>query len=78
MSRAPTLPSGLRRGLPLLVPDTWSAEQALAVFELLDDLREVIAARYLIDLQEALHDDRVTGRDPRQANLPFGVAGDDF
>ncbi|WP_455289666.1 hypothetical protein [Cupriavidus necator] len=43
MSHTPLLLSGRRRGLPFVVPDDWTPEQALAVFELLDDLREVYA-----------------------------------
>jgi hypothetical protein len=78
MSRAPTLPSGSRRGVPFLVPDTWSAEQALAVFELLDDLREVIITRYIVGIQNALHEQRRPDRDPRQPDLPFGGHDDDF
>ena len=41
------LSSGLQRGIPFIVQDDWSPEQALAVVELLDDLREVIWARYV-------------------------------
>jgi hypothetical protein len=78
MNRPPLLPSGLRRGVAFLVPDTWSAEQALAVFELLDDLREVIATRYIVDLQSALREQREPNRDPRQPDLPFAVPDDDF
>ena len=36
------LPSGLQRGIPFLIQEDWSPEQALAVIKLLDDLREVI------------------------------------
>lgn len=50
------LPSGLQRGIPFLVQDNWSAEQALAVIELLDDLREVIWQRYQFPLQELLRE----------------------
>ena len=60
--------------MTLLVPDSWSPQQALAVFELLDDLREVIATRYGADLHSALHEQRESCRDPRQTNLPFGLA----
>ena len=35
-------PSGLRRGLEFLIDPNWSPEHALAVFKLLDDLRERI------------------------------------
>lgn len=59
------LPSGRTRGLNFFVPDDWTPEQALAVFELLDDLREVICARYLSDMQQVLRQDR------RQRELPF-------
>jgi hypothetical protein len=63
--KAPPLPSGRTRGLNFVVPDDWTPEQALAVFELLDDLREVICARYLSDMQQVLRQDR------RQRELPF-------
>lgn len=58
MSRAPLLPSGRRRGLPFVVPDDWTPEQALAVFELLDDLLEVICARYQPEIQRLQREDR--------------------
>jgi hypothetical protein len=63
--KAPPLPSGRTRGLSFVVPEDWSPEQALAVFELLDDLRELICARYLPDIQRVLREDR------RQRELPF-------
>ena len=46
------LPSGLQRGIPFLIPDDWSPEQALAAVELLDDLREVIWSHYRLQLRE--------------------------
>ena len=63
--KAPPLPSGRTRGLSFVVPEDWSPEQALAVFELLDDLRELICARYLPDRPPVLREDR------RQRELPF-------
>ncbi|WP_377828244.1 hypothetical protein ACFKHW_30310 [Bradyrhizobium lupini] len=42
ISLKPLLPSSLQRGLPFLIPADWTPEQALAVFELLDDLFAVI------------------------------------
>jgi hypothetical protein len=45
MTRHP-LPSGITSGLDLLIPDNWSADQALAVIELIDDLRERICMHY--------------------------------
>ena len=45
-------PSGLRRGSKFFIDPAWSPEQALAVVELLDDLRERIWAHYAIALSE--------------------------
>lgn len=36
------------------IPATWSDEQALAVFELLDELKDQICARYGCRLQEEM------------------------
>jgi hypothetical protein len=65
MSRAPVLPSGRRHGIAFVVPEDWTPEQALAVFELIEDLREVICSRYLADIQQAMCDER------RQPGPPF-------
>jgi hypothetical protein len=54
MSRTPLLPSGRRCGLPFVVPDDWTPEQALAVFELLDDLLATITDFYGVQLYEQL------------------------
>lgn len=51
------LPSGRQRGIPFLLPDDWTPEQAQAVLEFLDDLREVIWQHYLIPVQELLAED---------------------
>ena len=64
-------PSGLRRGLELLIDPGWSPEQALAVIELLDDLRDRIGAHYGRDLQQRLRDDRVTQHDANITDPPF-------
>lgn len=55
------LPSGLQRGIPFIIQDDWSPEQALAVVELLDDLREAIWNRYQLQLHEQLREQRCTG-----------------
>ena len=52
------LPSGLQRGISFLIQEDWTPEQALAVIELLNDLREVIWQRYQLPLQELLHEQR--------------------
>jgi hypothetical protein len=48
-----TMPDHLR---PIMVeiPVTWTADQALAVWEMLDELREKIWARYSCQLQDLL------------------------
>ncbi|MFX1802707.1 hypothetical protein PWR66_03405 [Paraburkholderia sp. A1RO-5] len=46
MSRRTPVPSGLSCGLDFLIDANWSPEQALAVYELLNDLRARIWLRY--------------------------------
>jgi hypothetical protein len=53
-------PSGLNTGLDFLIDKNWTPEQALAVFELLDDLRERIFNHYPIPIQELLKEERGT------------------
>ena len=52
------LPSGAQHGIPFIIQDDWSPQQALAVIELLDDLREVIWNRYQLELFELLREQR--------------------
>jgi len=62
----PHQPSGIQRGLPLLIPDDWTPEQAQAVFEILDDLRERIWEQYARSLQELYRQPRLPNEtDPR-------------
>ena len=44
--------------IPLPIPTYWTPEQAIAVFELIDDLRERIWAFYQADLQELTRQQR--------------------
>ena len=53
------LPSGLHHGLEFLIDPNWSPDQAFAIVELLDDLRDRIWSHYERVLQHKLHDDRV-------------------
>jgi hypothetical protein len=48
-----TMPDHLRP-ITVEIPVTWTAEQALAVWEMLDQLREKIWARYSHQLQDLL------------------------
>ena len=41
----------------LEIPDYWTPEQALAVFELIDDLRELILSRYDLQIMDALREE---------------------
>jgi hypothetical protein len=52
------LPSGTTHGLDFLIPDNWSADQALAVVELIDDLRERICTHYQLALHELQREQR--------------------
>jgi hypothetical protein len=58
---------------PLTLPETWSPEQALAAFELIDLVRDHLWAAYGPAIQQALRDDLLQP-DPRQ--LPIDLDGD--
>ncbi|TCG04602.1 hypothetical protein BZM27_39750 [Paraburkholderia steynii] len=58
MSRRTHLPSGLFSGLDFLIDTNWSPQQALAVYELLDDLRARILMRYGDELHELMRQQR--------------------
>lgn len=49
---------GLPTDIPFALPATWSPEQALAVIELLDDLRERLWQHYDIALHEIIREQR--------------------
>jgi hypothetical protein len=40
------------------IPDDWTPKQALAVFELIDELRDAIATKYQLQLMEQLRSKR--------------------
>lgn len=56
-------PSGLHHGLPLFIDAHWSPEQAMAVIELLDDLRDRIWMHYESVLLDKYRDERITRTD---------------
>jgi hypothetical protein len=64
-------PSGIKPGLELLIDPNWSPDQALAVIELLDDLRDRIWTHYEIVLQQKLRDERITHFDITISDPPF-------
>ncbi len=54
------LPSGTTEGIPMLIDAHWSLEQAIAVYELLDDLREQVWRHYGHQIAEHYREVRVT------------------
>ena len=57
MSASPPSPSPAHlRPIPVEIPATWTPEQALAVFDLLDELRDKICALYNLQLQDLLRE----------------------
>lgn len=64
-------PSGRQHGLDLLIDPNWSPEQAMAVIELLDDLRDRIWAHYEFALMTQFREDRVSLHDPNITDPPF-------
>jgi len=64
-------PSGIEHGLDLLISPNWSPDQAMAVIELIDDLRDRIWAHYEIVLQLKFRDDRITEYDVDISDPPF-------
>ncbi len=57
------------RPITVEIPVTWTAEQALAVWETLDQMREKIWARYSRQLQDLLAEEQ------RYAGIDDGDAG---
>ena len=57
------------RGIPFIIQDDWSPEQALAVVELLDDLREVVWNRYQLQLHEQLRGQQCPSATPSSRSI---------
>ena len=61
----------------ITLPTHWSPEQAVAVFEILDELREHVWTRYGLQIQQVLRDERCTALpgagdiDIDEADVPF-------
>jgi hypothetical protein len=71
MTKAPEqLPAHLRP-ITVEIPVTWTPEQALAVFELLDDLREKIWELYNVRFQDLIREQQLSsGPEDSGATLP--------
>ena len=59
----------------ITLPTHWSPEQAIAVFEILVELRQHVWARYGLQIQQVLRDERGTAvpaaDDIDEADVPF-------
>ena len=64
MTRRRAVPSAIQRhpvaAGPIRLPIDWSPEQAVAVFEILDELRDSVWARYGLQIQHVLREQRCT------------------
>lgn len=61
MSKSPLPPSPAHlRPIPVEIPATWTPEQALAVFDLLDEIRDTIWSRYGVRLQDLLQEQQAS------------------
>lgn len=56
-----TTPRDALKPVLLEIPDHWTPETALAVFELINDLRDQIWSRYAIAIQDELRRQLPTG-----------------
>ena len=69
-------PSGLQDGLDFLINNEWTPEQAYAVFQLLDDLRDRIVAKYELPMTELIREERGGEIEPLTNEKPY-LWGDD-
>jgi hypothetical protein len=64
-------PSGLSSGLNFLIDSEWTPEQAYAVFQLLDDLRDRILAKYQLAIMEQMREEHGGEIEPIQFDNPY-------
>ena len=64
-------PSSLRIGLDFLINSEWTPEQAYAVFQLLDDLRERILAKYQVTITEMMREECGADIEPCHYDNPY-------
>ena len=65
IAEQPEPPPGLPLTINFKIPAYWTPEQALAVFELLDDLRDKIGAHYSVQLFELSREQRLRAQTDR-------------
>ncbi len=80
MTRRRAMPGAIpqrgRAATPMTLPTDWSPEQAVAVFEVLDELRERVWVHYGLQIQQVLRgQQRIAARDAAddidEADVPF-------
>jgi hypothetical protein len=62
IAKQPEPPPGLPLTINFNIPAYWTPEQAFAVFELLDDLRDQIGAHYSVQLLELSREQHLLAR----------------
>jgi hypothetical protein len=66
---------GLPTAIPFGIPTYWSPEAALAIFELIDEMRDIVLAVYRTDIQDAARQRGQSAPDERVVipddELPF-------
>jgi hypothetical protein len=62
IGKQPEPSPGLPLSINFKIPAYWTPEQALAVFELLDDLRDQIGAHYSVQLLELSREQHLLAR----------------
>lgn len=72
----PATPRHPASSSPITLPTHWSPQQALAVFEILDELLERVWGHYGTQIQKALREDRgvitpLIPNDIDESNVPF-------
>ncbi|MDZ7754040.1 MAG: hypothetical protein U5S82_20970 [Gammaproteobacteria bacterium] len=53
------------------IPDDWTPEQALAIYDFIDELRDAIWSRYDRQLVELMQQDRITTFEVDDDDLTF-------
>lgn len=56
------------------LPTCWTPQQATAVFEFLDELRDRVLSHYAVEIREFLQEDRVTTTRIKHADTKDGDA----
>ena len=79
MSASPSSPSPAHlRPLGVEIPAAWTPEQALAVFELIDEIRDKVWSRYGDQLQDLLQEQQTSCAGDRGSDMATSSDQPDF